>query len=193
VRKFTWAAIALVGLVGSANAGKLSYSYAEGGFGVVDVDSIDSGDGYFLGGSLGIGETWLAFAEYDMASFDESGVSADVDDFSIGFGAHFPMTDKVDFVGKLAYVDESVSIDTPIGNADASDSGYKLSAGIRGQAMERLEFAGALEYVDFGDGGDDTGFALAGQYAFTDMFSLGARTRFTDDVTEYGIYARFTF
>ena len=192
MRKLTWAVIALAGVVGTANADKLSYSYAEAGAGIVDVDEIDSGDGYFVGGSVGIGNNWLGFAEYSLGKFDESGVSADIDEITIGIGAHFAMTDKVDFVGKLGYVDTSLEIDSPIGDISADDNGYMLSAGVRGQATERFELQGAVEYVDFGDS-DDTGLEISGQYSFTDMFSLGARAGFSDDTNEYGVYARFTF
>jgi Outer membrane protein beta-barrel domain len=191
VRKLIWAVVALAGIA-SAHAGDLSYSYAEGGVSRVDLDSIDTGDGYFIGGSLGFGTNWLGFVEYDTSNFDQSGVDADVDQVMVGFGGHFPMADNVDFVGKLAYVDESVDVHTPIGNASADEDGYMLSAGVRGRVLERLDLSGDLEYVDLGDS-DDTGLSLRGLYGFTDMFSLGARVGYSDDATEYGVFARFTF
>jgi hypothetical protein len=184
--------VALAGIA-SAQADDLSYSYAEGGFGQVDIDGIDEGDGYFIGGSLGFGTNWLGFVEYDTAEFDESGVEADVDELQLGFGGHFPMNDTVDFVGKIAYVDQSVEVSVPgFGSASADENGYMLSAGMRGRALGRLDLTGAIEYVDVGDG-DDTGLALHGLYEFTNMFSLGARAGFSDDVNEYGLFARFTF
>jgi Outer membrane protein beta-barrel domain len=191
VRKLIWAVVALAG-ISSAHAGDLSYSYAEGGFTRVDLDNIDTGDGYFIGGSLGFGTNWLGFVEYDTSNFDQSGVDADVDQVMVGFGGHFPMADNVDFVGKLAYVDESVKVQTPIGSASADEDGYMLSAGVRGRVLERLDLSGDLEYVDLGDS-DDTGLSLRGLYGFTDMFSLGARVGYSDDATEYGVFARFTF
>lgn len=51
---------------------------------------------------------------------------------------------------------------------------------------------GAIEFVDM-DSGSDTGLMLRGLYDFTDMFSLGARLGYSDDATEYGLFARFTF
>jgi hypothetical protein len=189
--------VALAG-VASAQADDLSYSYAEGGFGIVDVDAFsEDGDGYFVGGSVGFGTNWLGFAEYSVSSFDESGAEADIDEIQIGFGGHFPMSDGVDFIGKLAYVDQSidVSVNVPgLGSFSASDSesGYMLSAGVRGVAVGRLDLTGELQYVDVGES-DDTGLSLRGLYEFTDMFSLGARVGMSDDVTEYGVFARFTF
>lgn len=191
MRKLVCALVAVAGMA-AAHAGDLSYTYAEGGLGRVDVDSIDTGDSYFLGGSLAFGTNWLGFAEYSMSSFDQAGADADVDQLQIGFGGHFPMTDSVDFVGKLAYVDESVDVNTPVGSASADENGYMLSAGVRGHALEKLDLMGAVEYVDLGDS-DDTGLSLRGLYEFTDMFSLGARVGYSDDATAYGVFARFSF
>jgi Outer membrane protein beta-barrel domain len=192
VRKLIWAIAALAGMA-SAHAGDLSYTYAEGGFGRVDMDSIDTGDGYFVGGSVAFGTNWLGYAEWSTSSFDQSGVSADVDEIQVGFGGHFPISRDVDFVGRLAYVDEKVDVSSPIGGASADDNGYMLSAGVRGHVVDKLDLMGSVDYVDLGDSGTDTGLALRGLYEFTDMFSLGARVGFSDDVTSYGVFARFSF
>ena len=192
MRNLIWAVVALAGTAG-AQASDLSYSYAEGGFGIVDVDAIsEEGDGFFLGGSLGFGTNWLGFVEYSMAEFDVSGSTADVDEIQLGFGGHFAMNESLDFVGRLAYVDQTVDVSTPFGNASADENGYMLSAGLRGMAFGRLDLMGAIEYVDVGES-DDTGLALRGLYQFTDMFSLGARVGTSDDSTEYGVFGRFTF
>jgi hypothetical protein len=184
--------VALAGFA-SAQAGDLSYTYAEGGFAQVDIDGIDEGDGYFIGGSLAFGTNWLAFVEYGTAEFDQGVAEADVDELQLGFGGHFPAAENMDFVGRIAYVDQSVDVNVPgLGSASADENGYMLSAGLRGRAMDRLDLMGAIEYVDVGDG-DDTGLMLRGLYEFTDMFSLGARAGLSDDVTELGIFARFTF
>ena len=139
------------------------------------------------------GTNWLGFAEYSVASFDEGGAEADIDEIQIGFGGHFPMSDDVDFIGKLAYVDQSIDVSVPgFGSVSDSENGYMLSAGVRGVAMGSLDLTGEIQYVDVGES-DDTGLALRGLYQFTDMFSLGARVGMSDDVTEYGVFARFTF
>lgn len=194
MRNLVWAVAAALAGMTSAQANDLSYSYAEAGFGVVDFDVIsEEGDGFFLGGSLGFGTNWLGFVEYGMSSFDVQGADADVDELQLGFGGHFPLSSALDFVGKLAYVDQSIDVSTQFGSASADENGYMLSLGLRGMAVERLDLMGAIEYVDMGDSGDDTGLALRGLYHFTDMFSLGARIDTSDDVTQYGVFGRFTF
>lgn len=192
MKKHLLAVVALAGMA-SAHAGDLSYTYAEGGFGRMDIDGIDEGDGYFVGGSLEFGERWLGFAEYGTAEFDQSGVNADVDQLQVGFGGHFAMADNVDFVGRLAYVDQTVDVSSPFGGGSVSESGHMLSAGVRGRALTKLDLMGAIEYVDLGDAGTDTGLALRGVYDFTELFSLGARVGYSDDTSQYGMFARFRF
>ena len=67
-----------------------------------------------------------------------------------------------------------------------------LSAGVRGHVVEKFDLMGSVDYLDIGDS-TDTGLSLRGLYEFTDMFSLGARVGFSDDVTSYGMFARFSF
>lgn len=191
MRKHLWAVVALAGMA-SAHAAELNYSYAEAGYGMVDLDTInEEGDGYFVGGSFGVGN-FLGFAEFATAEFDESGAQATIDEIQVGFGAHFPMSDTVDFVGKLGYVEQSVEVDTPLGSASADENGFMLSAGVRALAVEKLDLSAAIEYVDVGDE-DDTGIALRGVYDFTTMFSMGARADFSDDSNMYGVFARLRF
>ena len=186
-------AIAALAAMASAHAGDLSYTYAEGGYGRVDMDSIDTGDGFFVGGSLAFGTNWLGYAEYSTSNFDESGVDADLDEIQVGFGGHFPISKAVDFVGRLGYVQEKVDVNSPLGGGSADEDGYMLSAGVRGHVMDKLDLMGSVDYTDLGNAGDDTGLSLRGLYEFTDAFSAGARVGFSDDVTTYGIFARFSF
>jgi opacity protein-like surface antigen len=191
VKKHLLAVVALAGMA-SAHAGELNYSYAEAGYGMVDLDFVtEEGDGYFVGGSFGVGN-FLGFAEFATAEFDEDGGEATLDEIQVGFGAHFAMSDNVDFVGKLGYVEQSVEVDTPLGSASADENGFMLSAGVRALAVEKLDLSAAIEYVDIGEE-DDTGIALRGVYDFTSMFSMGARAEFSDDANMYGVFARMRF
>ncbi len=193
MKTYLWAVVALAGMA-SAHASDLSYSYAEGGFGRMEIDGIDpDGEGFFIGGSMGFGTNWLAYVEYGSADFEEGGVEATIDELQLGFGGHFPMSERVDFVGKLAYLDQSIEVDVPgLGSVSDDENGFMLSAGVRGRALEKLDLMAALEYVDVGEE-DDTGLALRGVYDFTDMFSLGGRIDYADDSSQYGIFARFRF
>ena len=178
----------------AAQADELDYTYVEAGFGQVDIDGLDEdGDALFVGGSYGFGTNWLVFGEYSTAEFDAgAGAEVDFDQFVVGFGAHFPIAPRVDFVGKLGYVDVGADVSTPFGSASADESGYLLSGGVRSLFGQRFELEGAIEYVDIGDE-DDTGISLSGLYRFTDLFSLGVRLATSDDSDEYGLFARFTF
>jgi hypothetical protein len=185
----------ILAAVASAQADELDYTYLEAGFGQVDIDGLDEdGDALFVGGSYGFGTNWLVFGEYSTAEFDAgAGAEVDFDQFVIGFGAHFPIANAVDFVGRIGYVDASADVSAPfLGTVSVDDSGYALSGGLRALVAQRFELEGSIDYVDFGDS-DDTGISLSGLYRFTDLFSLGARLASSDDSDEYGLFARFTF
>ena len=47
--------------------------------------------------------------------------------------------------------------------------------------------------VDLGDAGDGTSFGVSGLYSFTESFALGLFINTDDDVTGYGLGARFYF
>jgi hypothetical protein len=183
----------MLACIGTAQAYQIDYTFVEAVFSQVEIDGVDDGDGWFIGGSYGFGTNWLAFAEYSTASFDAGpGTDVDFDQLTLGVGGHCPMTTNVDFVGKLGFVDLSAEVRTPFGNASADDTGILLSAGVRALVMPRVELSGALEYIDVGDG-DDTGIKLQGLYQFTDLFALGAALGFGDNTDQYGIFGRVAF
>lgn len=193
MRKIVLVASVLAAL-GSAQADELDYTYVEAGFGQVEIDGVDEeGDALFLGGSYGIGDTWLLFGEYSTAEFDVGGgAEVDFDQFVVGMGAHFPIATSVDFVGKIGYVDWSADVSTPVGSASIDDTGYMLSGGVRALLGQSFELAGSIDYVDIGDS-DDTGITLLGRYRLTDLFSFGALITTSDDMDEYGLFARLSF
>jgi Outer membrane protein beta-barrel domain len=191
VRRFVLIASALAGIA-TAQADELDYTYVEAGFGRVEIDNVDTGDGLFLGGSLGFGTNWLAFGEYSTSSFDVGGTNVDFNQIVLGLGGHFPIADSVDFVGKVGYVDASADVGTPFGTVSVDDNGYLLSGGVRALVAQSFELAASVDYVDYGDS-DDTGINLWGLYRFNELFSLGARAGFADNTDEYGVFGRLTF
>ena len=100
----------------------------------------------------------------------------DIENIAVGVGGHFPVNDSLDVVGRVGYTETDLSS----GPFSASDDGYLLSAGLRGQ-MSQFEMEGHLVYTDLSDGGDETAFEVAGRWNFTDMFSAGVAYRMGDD------------
>lgn len=171
----------------SANAEGFSYDYVSFGYGTVDLDGVsDSGDGFVLGAALGLTDKVHLFAGYDDADVNSF---AGVTRWSAGVGYNTPMSDTFDLFGRLSY--ESVDFDTVLGSVD--DNGFGASVGARFRAGNQIEVNAAINYVDYSDFGDDTGFELGMLYDFTNNWSAGLSAEWSDDVKTYSVGARYFF
>ena len=79
------------------------------------------------------------------------------------------------------------------GFGSVDDDGYGVSVGIRGLLSDNVELNGSIAYSDLGDGADGTAFGAGALYSFTENFALGFDVSVDDDVTMYGVGARFYF
>lgn len=165
------------------------YNFIEGSYERVEIDDsfgdID-GDGFGIGGSLELSDSFHAFASYGTADFD---FNVDLDTLTVGGGYHSPMTDSVDLVAEIAYV----QVDASALGFSADDDGFGASIGLRGKTTDRVELEGFVDYVNLDDAGDDTSFRGAAWYAINDSFSVGLQLGFGDDATSYGIGGRVFF
>lgn len=190
IRRSALAVLAL-GFAAGAPAADLSYSYVDAGWAQSDIDDLDEkGDGFFVRGSVGFAESWFASAGYRQVSFDVGGLDIDFEAIDVGIGGHMPLSDSVDGVARLSYID--VSADGPFG-ASADDSGYGVSLGVRARPAPQFEIEAMLDYTDLDESGDDTAGRLGGRFYFTPAFAIGAEVSFSDDQTDLGLYGRFTF
>ncbi|MCR9259396.1 MAG: porin family protein [Pseudomonadaceae bacterium] len=185
--------IGLVALAVSVSAPVLAdqsmnYNYIEGSYIDTEIDNgLDvDGDGFGLSGSVELGSNYFLTASYSAQEFD---FGVDLDQKSIGFGGFMGLSDSVDLVGSINYVD--AEIDTRFGSAD--DSGFGLGVGLRARVAPNVELEGGINYVDLDESGDDTSLALGGRYYLTEAFALGAGVSFGDDVTSWNLGARFEF
>ena len=181
-------AIALLALSTSASAEGFDYNYLQLGYGVIDFDDINAdGDGLGLSGSYAINPDWHVFASYQGANLD---FGVDATSFGLGIGYNTELSPVVDMVARLSY--EYADIDTP-GPGSFDDNGFGLGIGLRFAASEELEVEASIDYVDFGGGGDDTGFSLGALYNFSDSFALGLGGNWTDDASAYTLSGRVYF
>jgi hypothetical protein len=177
----------------AAQAEGMSYSYVEAGYNEADIDGVESGDGFSVRGSAGFAENFFGFADYSTFGFS-GGV--DLDQWNVGIGGRLGISDNVDLVGRVGYSTLDLSV-SGLGSGD--ESGYSVSAGIRGQVTDGFELEGHVIHTDLGSGvGDSTGILVGGRYFFTDNFAAGAEYRTGDDIAGADvdvIYAgvRFTF
>jgi opacity protein-like surface antigen len=170
----------------------LSYNHVDIGYSQYDIDDVDV-DGNVIGFGLSVelNESFYAFGSYGLGDLDgDFGIDADFDQLSIGIGYHMPLSPQLDLVTGLSYEYAEVSVD---GFGSVDDNGFGLSVGLRFAASDALELNGGISYVDFGDGGDDTGFGAGALYNFSNNFALGLSASWTDDTSSYGIGGRYYF
>jgi hypothetical protein len=169
----------------AALADDMSYSYVDLGYVSTDIGAGPSADGIGLRGSVGFAENWFAFGEY--SNQDLAGV--DINQFAVGLGGYYGLTDEMDLVGRIGYVDAEASA----GSVSVSVDGYLVSAGLRGRISDALELEGRVDYTDLGNNGNDTALAIAGRYFFTDQFAVGAELSTSDDADAYFVGVRWSF
>ena len=186
--------ILVLALSASASAQNFDYTYLTLGYGNTDFDALDAdGNGFSLGGSYAFTDKIHGFAGYENADLDSSFLVGSVDATRInaGVGYNTTMSDKLDMFARLSY--EYVDLDGGAGNGSVDDSGLGFGVGLRYAASPQLELDAGINYVDYGDLGDDTSLEVGGLYDFTDSFSLGLVVETSDDVTTITLGGRFYF
>lgn len=164
------------------------YDYVDLSYGMLEFDDINvDGDGFGIGGSVAINSDFHVFAGYQSAGLD---FGVDVSQFGAGVGYNTELSPTVDAVARLSY--QYVEIDAP-GFGSVDDNGLGFGVGLRFAASDVLEVSAGIDYVDFGDGGDDTGFTLGAFYSFTDAFDAGLSGSWSDDTSTYLLTGRFYF
>lgn len=156
-----------------------SYNFIQVGYQSVEIDlgggfDVD-GDGYGLGGAFEIGDQMFGFASYGKTDFD---FDVDLTQVQAGLGYRTGVSDNTDFFATAAYIEAEVSAP---GFGSADDSGYGVGIGIRSNV------------TDLGDGADGTAFGGGIWFNLADSFALGLGASTDDDVTSYGVSARFYF
>ena len=175
---------------GAVAAKGFNYTYVDGGYRGIRADSLDA-DGFSANLSFGATDHIMVLAGYSHLWQDEAvgwdNVDVDIDEFKIGGGGHYSITDRIDLVGSLVYVTDKFSGDARLpgestnSRVKGSDEGYELGFSGRIQAMKELELTPLVVYRDVGND-SDTGFGLDAIYSFHKKWSVrGNATYFSDD------------
>lgn len=179
---------ALLAASGVAFAEGFNYNYLQLSYGTIDIDGVSiDGDGLGLSGSYGITDSLNVVGGYQTADFDSL---ADADEWSVGLGVHTPVSDNLDVVAAVSYVNIDFDV---LGQSVGEDDGFGLTVGLRGNLSSLVEVNAGVSYVDLSDSGDDTGFGGGVLFNLTDSFSLGLSGSWDDDVSVYSASARLYF
>jgi hypothetical protein len=174
---------------GSAMAAELDYNYGELRYIDTELDAgaLDAdGDGFKIGGSLELVRSVHIFGSFRTLDF---GSGIDVSAFQVGGGYAMPLQNGADLVARLSYIDGEIDA----GAADADDSGFGFSAGLRKMFHPQIEGRAFINYVDLDESGDETSVEVAGDYFLNDEIALGASLELGDDVTTWTLGARWYF
>jgi hypothetical protein len=172
----------------ASHADVMDYSYAELGYldGELDAGNADvDGDGFALRGSLAVHPNFFVFAGYQDLDFD---FNVDASLLEVGGGGHWPLTDKIDIIGKLGITKAEVDV----GPFDDDDDGFLLGARLRGVVAPKFELEGGFDYRDL-DIGDETTLVFEGRYFFMEQLAGGLSVSIGDDNTFLGLNLRLTF
>ena len=181
------AGLMLAALPLASHAEDMSYSYVELSWLQTDIEGVSGNpDGFGLRGSISFAEHYFGFAEYSNQSLS----GADLDLITVGLGGYYGLSDNLDLVGRAGWL--NVDVSGPGGSFD--DDGYLVSAGLRGKVGTSVELEGSVIYTDLGgSNGDDTAFAVAGRYYFTENFAVGAEYQEGSDSSTILLGGRYSF
>lgn len=181
--------IFLAVLSASVGAQGLSYDYAQGSYGSVDLDDsvIDvDGTGFGISGSMRINENFYVTGEYQTADMD-FGVDLALLEARLGYNTE--ISRNLDLIAHVGYI----RVDIDASGLGADDDGFLIGAGVRAAVSSNAELNGGLDYIDF-DNGDSEMRANAGFFiGLTEELSVGLRASFWDDVNIYTINLRLNF
>lgn len=153
------------------------WGYIEGGFIDFDPDEGISDDGWFAGGSMNLGKNFHLMAEYsDIGTYTF---------WDAGGGWHGLLGDKADLFAQVLWSNIQVDDD------DIDEDGYDIEAGIRWRLIKWFELSGQVNWVDYGDAGDDT-TVEAGILFYLGRIGLGANWE-TGDADTMRAFFRFNF
>lgn len=176
-------AVVAAALPAVSQADTMDYTFAELAFVDSEFGNLN-GDGLSLRGSLPVNETFFVYAGYWDVGYD---FNIDLTSIEVGGGAHLPLADKIDLVGRFGLVRSEFDS----GNFSSEDDGFSLAANVRAEVMPRLELEGGFQYIDLGD--PDNLIVLEGRYFFMENLAGGLRLEFGDDIDSMALGVRITF
>ena len=206
-RFFAVAVLACLAMLAqSANAAKgFKYSYGEFGYQNVEAVSGD-GDGFKIGFSFGATDYVNVLGEYnrlfgiddieELAGVKKStNVDVDRDEFKIGLGGHYPLTDSLDLTLSALYVDQEFSgkwvipATAPLKtNLTNSEEGYEVQFGARIKLFKKFEMTPHIVHREIGDN-SNSGGGLGIVYNFYKKLSVRVKGTFYSDDSESELFA----
>jgi len=169
-----------------------SYTYGELGYMHFDADNYD-GNGGRLNISYGATEHIFVKMGYARTFVDAVGVSGiDVDRFNIGIGGHMGITDNIDALGVVSYIDHEYSGGIPT----EADEGYQVDLGVRAMVSKKVELNATASYRHIAltsvlgvSDDDDIGAEIGTVIKLKKKFHFTGNINYFDETEEAGVFA----
>jgi hypothetical protein len=178
--------VLLVVFSASVSAQGYNYNYVQGSYGRVDLDGAGfdvDGDGFGMSASFAIDDNFHVFGEYQTADFN---FGANLKLLELGAGYHTSIAPNLDVYANLGYL----NFDT---NGGADDDALSVGLGLRGAVSNAVELFGGLDYINFDKSDGETRANAGFNLALTEIFGVGLKASFWDDVNIFQINARMYF
>ena len=176
---------------GVASADQPSFSYVEAGYTRVNLDDIDvDPDGYYIEGSIALGESGFLRASYSDLEDDILGLDVETEALSVGIGYRQELGSNSSWYVVADYLEGEVDVEG-IGDADAD--GYQLATGVRGFVADSVEMGVEIGYADVDDADGFLG-TINLLYHFSESLALKAEAGLDEeDNSEVSLGLRFNF
>lgn len=143
-------AIALAATSFGAAAGGVDYTYVEGGYTRMDIESEEAADGFQLRASAAVAEHVYLHGGYARVEADDYDI--ELDESQLGVGLRSDLGERADFIAELGYVRYGFEVSDVLGvSGSESIDGGRLSVGVRGLLADRVEGWAKASYNDGGD------------------------------------------
>jgi hypothetical protein len=152
-------------------------------------------DGFATRGSIGFARNYFVFTELSRQTINGFGSDVDFNQYAVGLGGHYGLTDSIDLVGRAGGSRVEVKGDDELGPdaLDFKDDGYLVAVGLRRRFGEHIELEGGVIHQDFGQGSDDTGLEVLARYHFNTRWALAVEYQVSDDVASFLAGVRLSF
>ncbi|MGH8378216.1 MAG: outer membrane beta-barrel protein [Gammaproteobacteria bacterium] len=187
-KTFIVAAALLIAAPLASNAAAPNYNYLDLSYSKTTTDGFAGGKGYQLDGSYGFTDIWYVAGSYGHNSFNGGFLTGGffTSDQTLTIGLHLPLTDSLDFVGRVGYAEDhwkqgpstNLFPGFVVATSDTQD-GYNVGFGIRAMLLDQLELNAFIDHDNVGllshdHNGSETVVSVGALYTITSDFGVGA-------------------
>lgn len=163
----------------------LSYNYVQGGYiATNNNDSVPDADGWGLNGSVAVGQSFNILGGYNTQEIDNTNFN--VDEWKLGVGYHYGLTDKTDLVTSVAYQKLNPDIGSNL-------NGYSAEVGVRGAIAPKFEGYAMAGYEDYKKLDGNFYGRLGANVKFNDTWGLNGDVKFADGDAQWFIGPRVSW